>query len=174
MPRRSFLFLLLAAIVIMMIFPCYVQDAQAQIFKLKNGVKLKLEFYAKDVWFARMGDRITSIGSPRSEIAGVFVSLEENQQVTFLKRGEKFVCPGKLYIGLAGNPDKSEFTGGVDWAFVISKDLLVPNWVEDSAKVIISDNRNNVFLIMKQKIEGRIFILGPLVNQKGQLIIKIK
>jgi hypothetical protein len=172
MLRSSFLFL--AAILIMMVLPFYVQDAQSQTFKLKNGAQLKLEFSAKDIWFARTGDQVTSISSPHSNTAGLFISLEENQQVTFFKKGDKFVCPGKLYIGLAGNPDKREFTGGLDWAFVVSKALSVPNWVEDSANAIISDNPNNVFLIMKQKIEGRIFILGPLVSQKGQLIFKIK
>jgi len=128
---------------------------------------------AGDLWFGEYEGRVVTLTNPQAEIAGAFTYCGGQQTFHFRSpQGDAYSCPGRLWIGLAKSPvaPNQGFTGGVDWAFVVSKGIPLPKWLETFAKDNCSRNPHNVFLVAPPDIGAgnRILLVGPMRKQDGK------
>lgn len=117
-----------------------------------------------NLWVGEMNGKVITVSCSGSEIAGVFTHYGGTQTVLFRSRtGEDFRCPGKFYFALANFFGPSERrSGGVDWAFVITQNITVPEWVEHFGEQSLSRYPNNTFLAPGKNFTGTTkATLGP-------------
>jgi hypothetical protein len=111
--------------------------------------------------------RPTRLSNPKARISGSFTYYGGVQTFHFVSpTGQAYVCPGTIYLGLSKSRQ-----GGIDWAFVVKKDAVCPDWVEALAQESRRRVTENVFLGDAKHMIGktrRVLLLGPMRENQGR------